>query len=641
MLIKLVAFVCLSKAQRDEKLPTDDNKTKSDQRKAMEERGITRNNKDMPSNVPVIFDNEHTDGTWMSTNFTQDDSCTYVEQADGSVLISTRHNYRAFDYCHQYWECDNPDHKMFFKWNDVSLSWYSDCSGSDCCREDWARFAWGTEENEQQLSCDFNTFLPLTGEEKYYRNTGGNKIVWDFDADFHWQGWGVEAQIICQDPSDVNECADGTHVCSPDAECIKEIGMSDYICQCSPDGIKWGDQRLLATGAGTISDPCFYGHPNNPSLEVFPIEWDGDTFGVIIEPTRFGDWEEAFVRCNELGMTLPLPSNDEENTAISKILAAYFNDNIESSSSNAYYNAKKKKIWLGAHTSIGVQWTNVYTNEEIKYNKWDDDEPDKTGDGDAVAMMWANEKFDIEYNDLFWYDTYLGYRSVYYKMCIKLDYEDWNPEDVDPASFLCESGLDRCHATATCVPTDELYQCECYDIVADDVELIANKTIVSKGEECKHNLPGIGDFHVNMFMYGGEATVYHYLDDYFYDYYYPEFYNYAHDFDDAVAYCNEIGMHLPVPNTIQQYEDLKKLPRFRDYESIWLGYTPSPSLDTWLNVYNGEELAIDTSVVGIGPPSNGSNYHLEMEQADPFEWNIVYGNYYNYYRATLCIQVRV
>ena len=144
-----------------------------------------------------------------------------------------------------------------------------------------------------------------------------------------------------------------------------------------------------------------------------------------------------------------------------------------------------------------------------------------------------------------------------------------------------------------------------------------------------------------MFIYGGEATVYHYLDDYFYDYYYPEFYNYAHDFDDAVAYCNEIGMHLPVPNTLQQYEDLKKLPRFRDYESIWLGYTPSPSLDAWLNVYNGEELAIDTSVVGIGPPSNGSNYHLEMEQADPFEWNIVYGNYYNYYRATLCIQVRV
>ena len=108
---------------------------------------------------------------------------------------------------------------MFFKWNRVQLEEAS--SGS--CSFDWARFAWGLDENEQEVICD--EFNVLSLRQKSYRDTGGKKIVWDFDTDHSVTRWGVEAQIICKDPSDVNECVDGTHDCAPGAECIKELGQ--------------------------------------------------------------------------------------------------------------------------------------------------------------------------------------------------------------------------------------------------------------------------------------------------------------------------------------------------------------------------------------------------------------------------------
>ena len=215
MLIKALAFACLAKAHRDEngeKIRLDpliDPNFYIDQLTALKENSSKeniRNERIAPSSIPVVFGNGNTDGTWTSTNSTSDDSCTYVEQADGSILINTMHQYQYNDFCHEYWECENPNHKMFFKWNRVQIEEKWDCG------YDWARFAWGTKNDEQEFLCTATN--DLTHRQKHYRNTGGNKIVWDFDTDFIVNRWGAEAQIICRDPSNVDECIDGSHLCS-------------------------------------------------------------------------------------------------------------------------------------------------------------------------------------------------------------------------------------------------------------------------------------------------------------------------------------------------------------------------------------------------------------------------------------------
>ena len=92
--ITTLAFVCLARAQKDEnggKNITDplvDPNFYIDQLKAIKEKAnsVARI---IPSKIPVVLDNDHTDGNWTSNNST--DTCSYVEQSDGSILINTMH----------------------------------------------------------------------------------------------------------------------------------------------------------------------------------------------------------------------------------------------------------------------------------------------------------------------------------------------------------------------------------------------------------------------------------------------------------------------------------------------------------------------------------------------------------------------
>ena len=243
ILIKALAFACLASAHRDEngeKIRSDplvDPNFYIDQLKAIKEKASSVA-RILPSKIPVVLDNDHTDGNWTSINST--DTCSYVEQSDGSILINTMHQYYNRDYCHEYWECENPSHRMFFKWNRVQLEQTSGC------RYDWARFALGMADHQQEFICDENFQSKIFNwRQKHYRDTGGIKIVWDFDTDDSITRWGVEAQIICKDPRDVNECIDGTHDCATGAECVKKkTGKFGYTCQCPSGSIKWGDKTL-------------------------------------------------------------------------------------------------------------------------------------------------------------------------------------------------------------------------------------------------------------------------------------------------------------------------------------------------------------------------------------------------------------
>ena len=536
----------------------------------------------------------------LDPNSTSYDTCSYVEQADGSVLISTLHQYQDSDYCHEYWECENSDHNMLYKWNRVEIEDHSDCA------YDWARFAWGTGVDKYEKLCDENNLL--TNKQKGYRDTGGNKIQWDFDTDVTGNYWGAEAQIICKDPADINECIDGTHDCAEGAECIKTFGQFGFTCQCPSGGIKWGDQTLTLTGAGTNSDPCKYVHPEFTSMEVFPIAWDRKILGAIFDELRRRvTWQDALKRCNMFGMTLPLPSNDAENTALTNFLANRTN---------------YEGIFLGAHNSnVDREWVNLYTGDAMTYNQWSAGQPDNADNAEKVAKMWTDNG---DWNDITLTNVNEGL------LCIKVDYEDWHADNMDMGEFFCETGLHRCHASSVCRNSTyrNSYQCECDDIRRQGIDLIPISDIVGWGSECEYTLPGL-NVQVNVFTYDGKPTVYHQIVSYD-----------GEEYADSVKYCAGLGMHLPVPNTEQQYQDLKTIPRKNPTmysKSYWLGFSDSANEGIWLNIYTGEELVID-KWGGDEPNDAGQGEdQVEMFQYGAFQWSDINGDR-NDYRSTLCMK---
>ena len=64
-------------------------------------------------------------------------------------MVDTEHSYSAGAFCHEYWECEDPNHTMFIKYNRVQLdNWIPrnqfNPTASDVhqCDYDWARFGW-------------------------------------------------------------------------------------------------------------------------------------------------------------------------------------------------------------------------------------------------------------------------------------------------------------------------------------------------------------------------------------------------------------------------------------------------------------------------------------------------------------------
>ena len=98
-----LAFSCLAhRDENGEKIrpdPLEDPNFYADQIAAWKRKGgdgLVRKDRKVPSRVPVVFDNIHTDGNWTAGNSTDEDTCTYEEQSDGSILINTKHSYISF-----------------------------------------------------------------------------------------------------------------------------------------------------------------------------------------------------------------------------------------------------------------------------------------------------------------------------------------------------------------------------------------------------------------------------------------------------------------------------------------------------------------------------------------------------------------
>ena len=58
-------------------------------------------------------------------------------------MVDTEHSYSAGAFCHEYWECEDPNHTMFIKYIRVQLdNWTPTGADTHRCLYDWARFGW-------------------------------------------------------------------------------------------------------------------------------------------------------------------------------------------------------------------------------------------------------------------------------------------------------------------------------------------------------------------------------------------------------------------------------------------------------------------------------------------------------------------
>ena len=175
-------------------------------------------------------------------------------------------------------------------------------------------------------------------------------------------------------------------------------------------------------------------------------------------------------------------------------------------------------------------------------------------------------------------------------------------------------------------------QCECKNVTVQDIDLTPINPTVGLGEACRYTLPDLVK-KVHIFTYDGKPAFYHQT--------------VAKSYKGAVKYCSGLGMHLPVPNTEQQYEELKTIPRYvsktgkyKTYHTYWLGFSDAATEGTWLNIYNGEELAIDKW--GDGEPNNDrtGEHQIEMYQYDDSHWKDT-NEKYRRDRSTLCMRTNL
>jgi len=58
-------------------------------------------------------------------------------------MVDTEHWYSYGAFCHEYWECENPNHTIFIKYHRAQLDNWTPVSGDKPrCLYDWARFGW-------------------------------------------------------------------------------------------------------------------------------------------------------------------------------------------------------------------------------------------------------------------------------------------------------------------------------------------------------------------------------------------------------------------------------------------------------------------------------------------------------------------
>ena len=322
-------------------------------------------------------------------------------------------------------------------------------------------------------------------------------------------------------------------------------------------------------------------------------------------------------------MSLPVPTSDEDNDVLSEFLLK---------------KGPYSRAYLAASNSNEERtWTNIYTGEPIDYTKWSLNQPDNIAGKEYVAEMWSSNG---DWNDVTLTDNTM--RSL---ICIK-DTNVTPGVDVVPTfselerkklyaevgRFICDNNLSRCDQTAVCSTEvqkySEMYSCKCPALNLNGVPHDpVSVTPTNQGlGQCQYVIDGVTS---QFFKYKGKQRLFHQT-------------HYKNGFDGALQYCSSIGMHLPVPLSMEELQDLEAIPRYGNAYIYFLGFYRKKD-GTWINIYTNEAMTYnDHWAVGSGPnnPSGSAGSYSIIKQHVE---NTIFSSskFQHWWGSTVCIHTNL
>ena len=351
---------------------------------------------------------------------------------------------------------------------------------------------------------------------------------------------------------------------------------------------------------------------------MYPFKLNGrDT--VAMASSGFYKFEDAIFTCAYYGMSLPLPTSDEDNDVLSKLLV----------------HGYVPRAFLGASNSNEERtWTNIYTGEPIEYTKWSLNQPDNIARKEYAAEMWSSNG---DWNDITFTDS-----RVRTLICIKdiidtpgsdriKEQESGLDLNKEVGQFICDNNLSRCDKSAVCSTEVEkwwhLYTCKCPALELNGVshDPVSESPTNQGFGQCQYTINGIT---AQFFEYQGKQRLFHQVG------------MHIGGWEGAVRYCANIGMHLPVPSSMEELKDLEAIPRYANYYKYFLGFYRKDD-GTWINIYTDKVMTYtDYWASKYGPINDPNGWNGSYSMVYQHIKNMIFSSPFKFdsWASTVCIQ---
>ena len=242
--------------------------------------------------------------------------------------------------------------------------------------------------------------------------------------------------------------------------------------------------------------------------------------------------------------------------------------------------------------SDGV-WRNIYTNEKIS--------------PEFITNWWGADPETFGYQDYAYTQIEKYYDPACMRTCTQQIRTKWKLNNFESPSSnartaciapqegesteidFCGTGFHDCHEGASCTNGgDAGYTCECQSLQFGDVK-VQPVDVAGTGRSCSYIMPGYENktlFPIRVYDNAGSDTVYAFHGS-----------SEKHNLGEAIRYCRELGMHLPLPKNDKENIAMRKVFSFAgwldkyDYRTPFyrLGLHDSDNDDTFLNIYTEKE----------------------------------------------------
>ena len=351
--------------------------------------------------------------------------------------------------------------------------------------------------------------------------------------------------------AETDSCKLNLDDCSPTATCVPN-GMS-FTCICQ--NVRIGDLNIepASTSTGHGDDGCHYIHPNVDGHRLSIVNKDGrDTLAYIGEEAG-SHLNDYAVKCQSLGMRMLT------DTSVYSQLATK-----PGGDQNMFVPMGITRPW-GKET----EWRNIYTYDKTSPDfDWSRNSP--LHYGYATAKRYEPQTIEV--------NTY-NFKSPSNARTACIAPEEGESTEID----FCGTGFHNCHEGASCTNGGEAgYTCECQPLQFGDVT-IQPVDVARTGRSCSYTIPGHDDktlFPIRVHDNAGSDTVYAFHGS-----------SEKHTLEEAIRYCRDLGMHLPLPKNEKENLAMQKVSSSTGWRQDFfrLAVHDSDKDNTVLNIYTGKE----------------------------------------------------